>query len=47
MRLDATYRIPQPFFTDKGLDELGAMADQRLANPEKYAHIPQQLGLDG
>jgi hypothetical protein len=23
------------------------MADRRLANPEKFAHVRQELGLDG
>jgi hypothetical protein len=48
MRLDATSRIPRLFFTDTGLEELRAMmGDRRLANPEKFAHIRQELGLDG
>jgi hypothetical protein len=30
------------------LDALRAMmADRRLANPEKLAHVRQELGLDG
>ena len=48
MRLDASSRIPRLFFTDAGLDDLRAMmGDPRLANREKFAHIRQELGLDG
>jgi hypothetical protein len=42
MRLDATSPLPRLFFTEPGL-----MADRRLANPEKFAHVRQELGLDG
>jgi hypothetical protein len=48
MRLDTTSRIARLFFTDTGLDALRAMmTDRRLANPEKFAHVRQELGLDG
>jgi hypothetical protein len=48
MRLDVTSPIPRLFFTDVGLEALRVMmADRRLANPEKFAHIRQELGLDG
>ena len=48
MRLDTTFRIPRLFFTGEGLDALRVMmADRRLANPEKFAHVRQELGLDG
>jgi hypothetical protein len=48
MRLDATSRIPRLFFTEPRLDALRVMmADRRLANPEKFAHVRQELGLDG
>ncbi len=48
MRLDTTSRIPRLFFTDHGMDALRVMmADRRLANPQKFAHIRQELGLDG
>jgi hypothetical protein len=48
MRLDTTARIPRLFFTESGLDALRVMmADRRLANPEKFAHVRQELGLDG
>jgi hypothetical protein len=47
MRLDATSRA-RLFFTERGLDALRVMmADRRLANPEKFAHVRQELGLDG
>lgn len=46
MRLDTTSRIPRLFFTDTGMEDLRAMmADARLANREKFAHIRQELGL--
>jgi hypothetical protein len=48
MRLDTTSSIPRLFFTEGGLDELRVMmADRRLANPEKFAHVRRELGLDG
>ena len=48
MRLDATSRIARLFFTDQGLVVLRVMiADRRLANPEKFAHVREELGLDG
>jgi hypothetical protein len=48
MRLDVTFRFPRLFFTDQGLSALRVMmADRRLANPEKFAHIRQELGLGG
>lgn len=47
MRLAATARIPRLFFTERGLDELRVMmADRRLANPQKFAHIRQELGMN-
>ena len=47
MRLDVSSRIPRLFFTREGLEALrGMMADRRLANPEKFAHIKRELGLD-
>ena len=46
VRLDATFRIPRLFFTERGLAELPVMmADGRLVNPEKFAHVRQELGL--
>ncbi len=47
MRLDAATRQPRLFFTDAGLAALHAMmADKRLADPAKFAHIRQELGID-
>ena len=48
MRLDASSsRIPRLFFTEPGLAELRVMmADGRLANPQKFAHVRQELGLN-
>jgi hypothetical protein len=47
MRLDAGSRPPRLFFTDAGLVELRAvMADRRLADPVKFAHIRRELGID-
>jgi hypothetical protein len=47
MRLDATTRWPRLFFTDAGLAALRAMmADRRFADPAKFAHVRQELGLD-
>ena len=47
LRLDTTGRQPRLFFTDAGLSALRVMmADPRLANPAKFAHVRQELGLD-
>jgi len=47
LRLDATSRWPRLFFTDAGLAALRSMmADARLANPAKFAHVRQELGID-
>ncbi len=47
MRLDATLRPPRIFFTEAGLAALRTMmADSRVANPVKFAHIRQELGID-
>ena len=47
MRLDTGSRLPRLFFTDAGLVELRAMmADRRLADPVKFAHIRRELGID-
>src|ERR1700688_1831775 len=46
MRLDAGSHPPRLFFTDAGLTELRAMmADRRLADPVKVAHIRQELRI--
>ena len=47
MRLDTTQRLPRLFFTEAGLIELRAMMmDRRLADPKKFAHVRQELGID-
>ncbi len=47
MRLDVSQRLPHLFFTDAGLAELRAMMkDRRLADPAKFAHVRQELGID-
>jgi hypothetical protein len=47
MRLDADGRFPRLFFTKAGLVALQAMmADRRLADPQKFAHVRQELGID-
>lgn len=47
LRLDTTRRMPMLFFTDAGIDALRAMMrDARLADPAKFAHIRQELGID-
>jgi len=47
MRLDTSQRIPRLLFTEAGLDELRKlMTDRRLADPKKFAHVRQELGID-
>ena len=47
MRLDLSGRLPRLFFTEAGLAALRRMlSDARLANPEKFAHVRRELGLD-
>ena len=47
MRLDTSGRLPRLLFTETGLAELRTMmADGRLANPQKFAHVRQELGID-
>jgi hypothetical protein len=47
MRLDTSGRLPRLLFTDAGLTELRAMmSDRRLADPAKFAHVRQELGID-
>jgi hypothetical protein len=47
MRLDTSDRLPRLFFTETGLVELRAMmADRRLADPKRFAHVRQELGID-
>jgi hypothetical protein len=45
--LDADSRLPRLFFTATGLAALRAMMrDRRLADPEKFAHVRVELGID-
>jgi hypothetical protein len=47
MRLDTTGHLPRLFFTEAGLTALRAMMmDRRLADPKKFAHVRQELGID-
>jgi hypothetical protein len=47
MRLDDGRRPPMLFFTGTGLVALRVMmSDGRLANPEKFAHVRRELGID-
>jgi hypothetical protein len=47
MQLDTTQHWPRLFFTATGLAALRTMMrDPRLADPVKFAHIRQELGID-
>ena len=47
LRLDTTGRMPRLFFTNAGLTALRTMmADKRFADPAKFAHVRQELGID-
>ena len=47
MRLDESPPIPRLFFTEAGIVALRQMmADKRLANPVKFAHVRRELGID-
>jgi hypothetical protein len=47
MRLDTSGNFPRLFFTEAGLTALREMmTDPRLADPKKFAHVRQQLGID-
>ena len=47
MRIDITQPWPRLLFTETGLAALRAMmTDRRLADPVKFAHIRQELGID-
>ena len=47
MRLDTSSRLPRLFFTASGLTALRAMmANGRLADPAKFAHVRRELGID-
>jgi hypothetical protein len=46
MRLDTSERWPRLFFTEIGMAALRTMMmDRRLADPVKFAHIRQELGI--
>ena len=46
MRLDTSQRLPRLFFTEAGLVELRTMmADRRLADPKRFAHVREELGI--
>jgi hypothetical protein len=47
MRLDTSQHLPRLFFTEAVLAELHTMmADRRFADPKKFGHIRQELGID-
>jgi len=47
VRLDTSGRLPRLFFTAAGLSALRRMfADKRLADPQKFAHVRRELGID-
>jgi len=47
MRLDTSGPLPRLFFTESGLAELRAMMrDKRLADPAKFRHVREELGID-
>lgn len=46
-RLDDTGRLPRLYLTPAGITALrNMMADRRLADPRKFAHVRQELGID-
>ncbi len=47
LRLDTSRRMPMLYFTDEGIEALRTMMrDRRLADPENFAHIRHELGID-
>jgi hypothetical protein len=47
MHLDHSRPIPRLFFTETGMVALRQMmADRRLADPMKFAHVRRELGID-
>jgi 2-hydroxychromene-2-carboxylate isomerase len=47
VRVDTSGRLPRLFFTAAGLVALRQMfADRRLADPQKFAHIRRELGIN-
>ena len=46
MRIDTAQRWPRLLFTETGLVALRTMmTDRRLADPQRYAHVRQELGI--
>jgi hypothetical protein len=47
MWLDTGGHLPRLFFTEAGLTALRTMMlDRRLADPKKFGHVRQELGID-
>jgi 2-hydroxychromene-2-carboxylate isomerase len=47
MRLDDSRWPPRLFFTEAGVTALRAMmSDRRLADPQAFAHVRRELGID-
>jgi len=47
MRLDTSQAFPRLLFTDTGIEALRTMMrNKRLADPEKFAHVRRELGID-
>ena len=47
MRLDRSSNMPRLFFTTAGMAALRQMmANRRLADPAKFAHVRRELGID-
>jgi hypothetical protein len=47
MRIDRSANIPRLFFTEAGTAaSRRMMADRRFADPVKFAHVRQELGID-
>jgi hypothetical protein len=47
MRLDTSQCLSRLFFTEAGQAMLRTMmVDRRIADPEKFAHVRQELALD-
>jgi hypothetical protein len=47
MRLDITSHLPRLYFTNAGLTALRTMmANRRLADPVKFAHVRRELGFE-
>ena len=45
--VDNEGHFPRLFFTEAGLTALRAMVtDRRLVDPQKFAHVLQELGID-